>query len=495
MAGLKSLAKDTAVYGMSSIVGRFLNWCLVPMYTHVFPDEQYGVVTLVYSVVALLLVCLTYGMETGFFRFANHERWKDSLQVYTTALTALGCSSILFAAITLIFSDFFAGLIDCAGHPSYVWMMGIAVSIDAFTSLPFAYLRYKRRPMRFATLKLVGIGINIGLNIFFILLLPRLASVGILTWMWSDDFGVGYIFLANMIASVVTLFLLLPELKLKWSFCGTLLREMLVYSFPLLVLGLAGIMNQSIDKILYPLLVSDKAEAMSGLGIYGANYKIAIIMVMFIQAFRFAYEPYIFSQHKNQAGDRSKEGYVQAMKWYVIFGMLIFLGVMEMMEVVKWFIAPSYFSGLRVVPIIMIAEFFFGVFFNLSVWYKVTDRTIYGTWFSILGLVVTLAMNFVLVPAIGYMGCAWAALCCYGVMMFASWIVGRRKYPIGYDVRSALFYFVAGIGIWGVTSLLQSFTDMPDIVLWGLRIIAIFTYIWIVFVKEGIRLSRITIKK
>lgn len=491
MAGLKSLAKDTAVYGMSSIVGRFLNWCLVPMYTHVFPTEEYGLVTLVYSIVALLLVCLTYGMETGFFRFANHERWKDPMQVYTTALTALGCSSSLFCAIILIFSGVFAGWMGCSAHPSYIGMMGIAVALDAFTSLPFAYLRYKRRAMRFAALKLIGIGLNIGLNIFFILLLPRLASFSLFGWMWSEDFGVGYIFLANMISSVVTLFLLVPELMEKWRFNGKLLREMLVYSFPLLVLGLAGIMNQSIDKILYPLLVADHDVAMEGLGIYGANYKIAIIMVMFIQAFRFAYEPYIFAQHKAKDGRRSNEAYVQAMKWYVIFGMFIFLGVMEMIDVVKWFIAPSYFSGLRVVPVVMIAEFFFGVFFNLSVWYKITDRTIYGTWFSLLGLAVTLGMNVALVPVFGYMGCALAALCCYGVMMAASWIVGRRKYPIDYDVRSALFYFVAGIGLWALAATTEHAVEMPQVVKWIVRLLAVGGYIATVVLKEKLPITKI----
>lgn len=490
MAGIKSLAKDTAVYGLSSIVGRFLNWCLVPMYTHVFPTEEYGVVTLVYSIVALLLVCLTYGMETGFFRFANHERWKDPMQVYTTALSALTVSSLSFCVISLIFSNVFAEWIDCEGHPSYVWMMGIAVSVDAFTSLPFAYLRYRRCAMRFAALKLVGIALNIGLNIFFILLLPQLAERGICGWMWSADFGIGYIFLANLIASVVTLVLLMPELRMKWSYCGKLLHEMLVYSFPLLVLGLAGIMNQSIDKILYPLLVTDRAEAMEGLGIYGANYKIAIIMVMFIQAFRFAYEPYIFAQHKTLDGRRSNEAYVQAMKWYVIFGMLIFLGVMEMIDVVKWFIAPSYFSGLRVVPLIMIAEFFFGVFFNLSVWYKITDRTIYGTWFSLLGLAVTLALNVAFVPSIGYMGCAVAALCCYGVMMVISWIVGRKKYPIGYDLKSAVFYFSVALGLWGLTALLQHVAELPGVVLWGIRVAAIGVYAGIVVVKERLVIKR-----
>lgn len=452
MAGVKSLAKDTAIYGVSSIVGRFLNWCLVPLYTRLFPEDMYGVVTYVYSIVALALIILTYGMETGFFRFANHERYSNPDEVYSTSLTSLGFTSTLFFALVLLFLEPVSRAMECGGHESYVWMMALAVAIDAYSCIPFAYLRYKKRPVRFAMLKLVNIGLNIVLNIFFLLICPWLMRVapGWVEWFYVADLGIGYIFLSNLIASAVTLLMLLPDIvRIPLKFNGRLLREMLAYSFPLLVLGIAGIMNQTLDKILYPVLAT--SDAMAGLGIYGANYKIAIVMVMFIQAFRFAYEPFIFARDTAKGGNKDK-AYSDAMTWFVIFGLFIFLGVMFFLPVLKYFISPAYFEGLKVVPVVMMAELFFGIFFNLSLWYKITDRTIWGTWFSLMGLVVTLALNIAFVPAYGYMACAWAAFCCYGLMMAASYLVGRVKHPVGYDIPRLLFYFAAAMALWGISA-------------------------------------------
>lgn len=446
MAGVKSLAKDTAIYGVSSIVGRFLNWCLVPLYTRLFPEDMYGVVTYVYSIVALTLIILTYGMETGFFRFVNHERYSNPDEVYSTSLTSLGFTSTLFFALVLLFLEPVSRAMECGGHESYVWMMALAVAIDAYSCIPFAYLRYKKRPVRFAMLKLVNIGLNIVLNIFFLLICPWLMRVapGWVEWFYVADFGIGYIFLSNLIASAVTLVMLLPDIvRIPLKFNGRLLREMLAYSFPLLVLGIAGIMNQTLDKILYPVLAT--SDAMAGLGIYGANYKIAIVMVMFIQAFRFAYEPFIFSQSRER-GDNKLQAYRDAMKYFVIFALFIFLGVMYYLDILRYFVRPDYWAGLKVVPVIMAAEFFFGIFFNLSLWYKLTDKTVWGTWFSLLGLAVTVVLNVLLVPRYGYMGCAWAAFCCYGVMMLASYFVGNAKYPIGYNVGRLMFY----VGLAGV---------------------------------------------
>lgn len=443
MAGIGSLVKDTAVYGLSSIVGRFLNWCLVPLYTNVFAAQEYGVVTFVYSVVALAMIVLTYGMETGFFRFANHNRWRDPMEVYSTALISLAVSSTAFVLLTSAFIAPVSGWMNCASHQSYVLIMAACVAIDAFLALPFSYLRFRSRPMRFATLKLINIGLNIALNLFFILLCPWLMKVapGAVAWFYDPDFGIGYIFLANLIASVVSLLLMLPELRgFAWRFNGRLWREMIVYSAPLLVLGAAGIMNQTIDKILLPELVADKSDAMVQLGIYGANYKIAIVMVMFIQAFRFAYEPFIFSQAKER-GESKNKAYSDAMKYFVLFALLLFMGVMFYIDILKYFISPAYFSGLKIVPLIMLAELFFGIFFNLSLWYKLSDKTVWGMWFSLFGLAVTVAVNVALVPRIGYMGCAVAALCSYGLMMLASFFIGQKKYPIKYETGRILGYF------------------------------------------------------
>jgi len=443
MAGMKSLAKDTAIYGISSIVGRFLNWCLVPLYTITFAAAEYGVVTYVYSVVALALIILIYGMETGFFRFANHERWHDPMEVYSTSVISLGATSSLFVLGVLTFIGPVSRAMQCGGHPEYIMMMALCVAIDAFLAIPFSLLRYRKRPIRFAMLRLVSIGVNIGLNLFFILLCPWLMRVAPATvsWWYSPDFGIGYIFVANLASSVVNLLLMIPELRgFPYRFNPRLWREMLKYSLPLLVLGVAGIMNQTIDKILYPMLASDPTRAMEDLGIYGANYKIAIVMLMFIQAFRFAYEPFIFARNKEGGADKY-QAYRDAMKYFVLFGLLIFMGVMFYLDIIKYFISPRYFSGLRIVPVVMMAELFFGIFFNLSLWYKLTDHTIWGAWFSLLGLSVTLAFNALLVPRIGYMGCAWAAFASYTTMMLASYFVGKAKHPIGYETGRILSYF------------------------------------------------------
>ncbi len=334
--------------------------------------------------------------------------------------------------------------------------MALTVAIDAFCCLPFSYLRFRKRPMRFALLRLVNIGLNIGLNLFFILICPWLWTQvpGWIAWFYDPDFGIGYIFLANLVSSAVTMLLLLPELRgFSWKFNPRLWREMIAYSAPLLVLGIAGIMNSTLYSILFPELYPDKAEAMSQLGIYGANIKIAIVMVMFIQAFRFAYEPFIFAKAKDRGDDRM-QSYRDAMKYFVIFAMVIFLGVMFYLDILRLFIAESYFSGLKVVPIVMIAEFFFGIFFNLSLWYKLTDKTVWGMWFSLLGLAVTVALNVLLVPRFGYMGCAWASFACYGTMMLVSYLAGLVKFPIGYQVSRIVFYFVSAIALWFFAELI-----------------------------------------
>ncbi|MDE5687385.1 MAG: oligosaccharide flippase family protein [Paramuribaculum sp.] len=458
MASVKSLAKDTAVYGLSSIIGRFLNWLLVPLYTNVFADSEYGVVSYIYAIVAVALIVLTYGLETGFFRFANHERYGDPMEVYSTAMTSLAVSSTAFLALVFAFIGPVSEALKCPGHESFALLMAATVAIDAFTALPFSYLRFRNRSMRFAALKLISIAINIGLNIFFILICPWLweEAPGTIAWFYDPTYGIGYIFLANFISSAAMLLLLIPEYTgFRWKWNRTLWREMLVYSYPLLILGVAGVMNQTVDKIMLPWLIADKSIAMAELGIYAANYKIAVVMVMFIQAFRFAYEPFIFAQNKARGGE-SNQAFRDAMKYFVIFSLVIFLGVMYYLDLLRWFIAPEYFSGLKVVPVVMIAEFFFGVFFNLSLWYKLTDRTIWGTWFSLIGVAITVSLNIILVPYFGYMGCAWAALCCYGTMMLLSYFIGKAKHPIGYDVKSILIYFFTAMALYALAVLITT---------------------------------------
>ena len=455
MAGIKSLMKDTAIYGVSSIVGRFLNWMLTPLYTRIFLDAEYGVVSYVYSVTSLVLILLIYGMETGFFRFANHDRWHDPMQVYGTCMTSLAISSTAFVALVACFLGPVAGWMECAAHPSYVMVMAACVAIDAFVALPYSYLRYCKRPFRFATIRLVNIGVNIGFNLFFLVACPWLMrhAPGTVDWFYDPDYGVGYIFLSALLASATNLVMMWPEITAcRYSINGTLWREIMRYSLPLLALGLAGIMNQHLPNIRFPYLYPDRTAAMGQLGIYAANMKLAIIMLLFLQAFRFAYEPFIFAQSKENSAGKN-EVYAKTMKYFVIFCLFVYLAVSFFLPLLAHFIGRDYQSGIAVVPVIMLGELFFGIFFNLSVWYKLTDKTIYGMWFSFLGLAVTVVLNIILVPRMGYWGCAVASLASYGSMMLASFFVGRRQNPIHYPVGRILVYFglaaaMMAVGYW-----------------------------------------------
>ena len=392
MANLKSLAKDTAIYGLSSIVGRFLNYLLVPVYTMSMAVESggYGVVTNIYAWVALVLVLLTCGMETGFFRFAN-KSGEEPMRVYSTTLLAVGTGAAVFLALGLGFLPYIAGWLGYGEHPWYVGMMMIVVAMDAVQSIPFAYLRYKQRPLKFAALKLLFIFLNIALNLIY--------------YVGMDGSDVGYAFLFNLVCTSTVMLCMVPELcGFPYVLDRALLRRMLRYCLPLLVLGLAGILNQVADKIIFPYVYPDKAEAVVQLGIYGAASKIAMIMAMLTQAFRYAYEPFVFGKSRDKD---NRQVYAQAMKFFIIFTLLAFLAVMFYLDILKYLIGRDYWEGLRVVPIVMMAEIFMGVYFNLSFWYKLIDETRWGAWFSLAGCVVLVAVNVLLVPRYGYMACAW----------------------------------------------------------------------------------------
>lgn len=451
MAGIKSLAKETAVYGLSSIIGRFLNWCLVPLYVYLFPSEEYGIVSYLYSFTAVALVILNYGMETGFFRYAN--KGEDSAKVYATSLSSVGMTSLGFILLLIIFLQPVSGALLLPHHKIYVLLLGITVAVDAFCNIPFAYLRFKKKAFRFAGIKLLNIGVNICLNLFFLLCCPWLMrhSPALVSWFYEsaggEAFGIGWIFVANILSSVVVLCCLLPELRgHRFGIDGRLLRSMLGYSWPLLILGVAGIMSQNMGQMLIPYIFEGhEIEARSMVGIYGANIKIAIVMVMFAQAFRYAYEPFIFAQAKGEGEDK-KQAYCDAMKFFVIFGLLIFLGVMYFLPVLKHFVAPGYWSGLKVVPVMMLAELCFGIFFNLSLWYKLTDRTRWGMYLSLLCFVLMLGFNLWLVPMIGipngYMGSAWSALISYFIVMVVSYMLGKKYYPLPYETGRIFMYML-----------------------------------------------------
>lgn len=438
MAGLKSLAKETAIYGMSSIVGRFLNYLLVPVYTSSLSAQSggYGVVTNIYAWVALILVILTCGMETGFFRFANKEG-EEPQKVYSTTLLGVGGFSLSFLLLGLLFLQPIAGWLEYADHPWYVGMMMMVVAMDAIQCIPFAYLRYQKRPLRFAALKLLFIVLNIALNLIY--------------YVGMEGKEVGCAFLINLICTSVVMLCLIPELRpCRYGFDRALYRKMLSYSLPLLLLGVAGILNQVADKIIFPFVYPDPSQASVELGIYGAASKIAMVMAMLTQAFRFAYEPFVFGKSRDKD---NLQMYAQAMKFFIIFTLLAYLAVLFYLDVLKFIIGRDYWPGLRVVPIVMAAEIFMGIYFNLSFWYKLTDQTKWGAWFSLVGCIVLVLLNLLLIPRYSYMGCAWAGFAGYGTAMLLSYFIGQKKFPIPYDLRAmggymllaALLYLLSAV--------------------------------------------------
>ena len=393
MANLKSLAKDTAIYGLSSIAARFINYLLVPIQTDRFNSAggQYGIITNVYAYVALLIVVLTYGMETTFFRFMSKEG-ENPDRVYATTLKMVGMTSLLFMAVVILFNQPIASVLGYSDHPEYILIMYVTVAIDAFAAIPFAYLRCKHRPIKFATLKMLNITFNIVLNLLYLVVLPyfKINPFGI----YDDRFtlDVVWVFYINLFCTIATLLMLWKELAgIRYKFDMVTCRRMLSYTFPLLIMGLAGQLNQCASQIIFPYVFDGTPEeARMQLGIYGACIKIAMIMVMITQAFRYAYEPFVFGKSKDKD---NKDTYAKAMKFYIIFTLLAFLSVMGYMDVLRHVVGRSYWEGLEIVPIVMAAEIMFGIFFNLSFWYKLTDRTIWGAYFSGIGAAVLIVMD------------------------------------------------------------------------------------------------------
>lgn len=465
MANLKSLAKDTAIYGLSSIVGRFLNYLLVPLYTAKLSAESggYGVITNVYAYTALLLVLLTYGMETTFFRFSNKEG-EEAQKVYSTILLTVGTTSALFVALVVLFITPISAFMGYADHPSYVWTMAVTVALDAFQCIPFAYLRYKKKPVKFATLKLLFIVMNIGLNLFFFVVLPHFNGK-------ATD--VGYAFYVNLACTASITFLFYKELTgFRYVFDKRLLKRMLSYSWPILVLGIAGILNQTADKILFPYIYKG-ANANEQLGIYGAASKIAMIMAMITQAFRYAYEPFVFGKAKDKD---NRDTYAKAMKYFIIFTLMAFLIVVAYMDLLKYIIGRDYWDGLRVVPIVMAAEIMMGVYFNLSFWYKLIDKTIWGAWFSGIGCAVLISINVVFVPRYGYMACAWAGFAGYATAMLLSYFVGQKHYPINYPLKDIALYVAVAALLFAVMHTANNMLPAWSAVAGNTLIVAVFAY-------------------
>ena len=448
MPNLKSLVKDTAIYGLSSIVARFINYLLVPIQTARFAASggEYGVITHVYAYVSILIILLTFGMETTFFRFMNREG-EDPRRIYSTTLRMLAFTSLASIAVVILLLQPIATAVGYGDHPEYVGVMYVTVAIDAFMAIPFAYLRYQHKPVKFAMLKIVNILLNIILNVLYLIVLPALEwdPLGIYDEQFTLD--VAFVFYINLVCTLCTLLLLWRELRgIGHGFDRSACRRMLGYTWPLLIMGVVGQLNQAASQILFPYLYDGSVEeARAQLGIYGACIKIAMIMVMITQAFRFAYEPFVFGKSKDKD---NRTTYALAMKYYIVFTLLAFLCVMGYLGVLKFIIGESYWEGLRVVPIVMAAEIMFGVFFNLSFWYKLTDRTVWGVYFSGIGAVVLITIDVMLIPRYGYMACAWAGFAAYAVSMLLSYFIGQHYYRIDYPLKDISLYVVVACALY-----------------------------------------------
>ncbi|MCX6290317.1 MAG: polysaccharide biosynthesis C-terminal domain-containing protein [Bacteroidetes bacterium] len=448
MSVIKKLAGQTATYGLSSILGRLLNYLLVPLYTRVFHAGEYGVVTEMYAYVSFFNIVFTYGLETAYFRFFQSE--KENPKVYSTTLISILTSSVLFAFFIIFFSPAIAGKLNATEHsnamlPEYISWFAAILAFDAVSTIPFAKLRQANKAKRFVFLKLLWIVINIGLNLFFLVLCPKLMNSSyhdVIRNIYNPSMGVGYVFISNLVASAVTLLFLSPELfSVKLEFDRALWKSMIVYSLPIMVAGFAGMINETFDRIMLPRLVSDPSTALEQNGIYGACYKLSILMTLFVQTFRYAAEPFFFS---HASKENAKEIYSKVMHYFVLTCSFIFLTIMMYMDLVKKIVGEEYRSGIKIVPILLMANLCLGVYYNLSIWYKLTGRTRWAAWISVAGAVVTLLLNYWLIPVLGYMGAAWTTLICYASMMVISYVAGQKYYHVDYNLRSfALFVITA----------------------------------------------------
>lgn len=446
MSLLKKLASQTAVYGLSTIVGRLLNYLLVPLYTRVFIPAEYGVVTEMYAYVGFFTVLFTYGMETAFFRFS--EKTIEKNKVYSTAFISVLISTLMLCTILMVFTPVWSVLLQYENHPEYITWFALILGLDALTAIPFANLRQQNKAFAFASIKLLNIAINIGINIFFLVLCPKWVNdYEFIQMIYNPAIGVGYVFIANLVASGITLLLLLPNmLNKKWVFDFLLWKQMIVYALPLLVVGFAGITDELLGRVLLKwLLPYDEAENLRLLGIYGANYKLAVLIALFTQAYRFAAEPLFFSQSNK---DNAKQLYADMMRYFVIVQCGLFLMIMLFIDYFKLFIGTAYLEGLSVVPILLLANIALGIYYNLSIWYKLTDKTILGAYVSIFGALVTIVLNIILIPIWGYFGSACATLSCYTLMVLVSWWLGQKYFPVNYQWKKLLSYMAIAIGIW-----------------------------------------------
>lgn len=442
MSGLKRFFKDTIIYGIAAVLPRVINFLLVRVHTDALPASDYAENTNFYIWIALFTVLLTFGMETAFFRFYKSEEKKDAL--IATSFISVFVAALLFVAIAFSFSGFFTNMFDFSQNPMQFKLFIGILAIDAVSVVPFAYLRAANRPVKYAAIKMMNVGIIVAINLLFLKFIPELKASGqnipeFLNTAFESTNIVNFIFIANLIGSAASLILLLPFLrKFKWHFNTILFKKMLNYSWPIAVAGIAYVINENLDKYLIGQMMDKTA-----MGVYSACYKLAIFMNLYIMAFRLGAEPFFFnhSDHKD-----ARETYARILNYFIIVGALVFVGIVVFLDIIKQlFINQQYWDAIVIVPIVLLANLFLGIYHNLSVWYKLTDKTRYGMLFSIIGAIITVIINVALIPVIGYIASAWATLFAYGSMMVLSYFIGDKHYPVPYNLKKSGSYLLVSI--------------------------------------------------
>lgn len=484
---IRELAGQTAIYGMSTIIGRLLNYLLVPLHVAIFQPEAYGVVTELYAYAAFLAVILNYGMETAFFRYLNNDH-ENAENTFRTAFSSLLFTTTLFFVFTFLFQEGIADFILYPDHVEYVLWFALILAFDALTSLPMAKLRSENNAFLFATVNLTTIGVTIALNLFFLLYCLPAYNAGKSNWLidtfYNPSIGVGYIFIANLIGSMFRFVMLIPSmLRSKGKFDWVLLKTMLTYALPLMVFGLAGIVNETFDRILLRRILSESKGdeyAKMQVGIYGANYKLAMLITIFIQAFRYAAEPFFFAHEKVK---NSKITYAYIMQVFAGVVGSLFLVVTLFMDLFKYIIIPneSYWVGLRVVPILLMANIFLGIYYNLGIWFKLSGKTRKGMYISIFGALMTIGLNFWLIPYFEYMASAWITLATYFTITVISYILGQKHYPVPYNIPRISFYILGPVFIY---LFLQQFNINNNFVKYTIHSLILLTFIGSIYYLE-----------
>lgn len=491
MSLIKKLAGETALYGLSSIMGRLLSMLLVPFYTRVLATtNEYGAVIDLYATSAFLMVLFSYRMESAFFRFGTPS--EDRERAYSTGMLSLFATTGMIVALLLLYAQPIADALQYPQHPEYVRWFALMLAFDCLAELPFARLRLEQRPRRFVFIKLTNIAVYIGMNLFWLVFCPWAAKNG-MGWVhtvWSPGLGVAYIFMSNLIASIVTLLLLFPQLRMvRWDFDRGLWGKMLAYAAPLIIVSFAGIVDEMFSRsMLKYLLPGTPQENLADVGIFGANYKLAALITLFTQSYRYAAEPFFFRHAGDQDALRTQ---AEVTKWFTITAAVGMLGILLFLDIVKYFIAPKYHSGLHVVPVLLVANILLGVYYNFSIWYRLKDRTGLGAWISIAGAVITIALNLFMIPRYGYTGAAWVTLVCYAFMSWATWFTGQKHYPVPYQLGRMAIYIGVALGLFALSRLLEKMPPAHGILLWTLRAALFGSYLALIYFLEKKALRRL----